>query len=109
MGRTAAACRKRQERRTAPFVTQLSQKVRITHPFHPLFNQEFGLLAYRRSWGNECVDLQDENHQVLAIPIKWTDAAPQDPFVVIAEGRSFFRTEDLVRLVMFIDGLKIDR
>lgn len=96
----------RRVHRTAPFVTQLPQKVRITHPFHPLYNKEYGLLGYRRSWRNECVDLHDENNQLIAVPIAWSDAAAPDPFVVVAAGRSYFRTEDLVRLVDLIDGLK---
>ncbi|MCG7853002.1 MAG: Y4bD/Y4pK family protein [Methanosarcinaceae archaeon] len=104
--KNACAYMKRQVHRTAPFVTQLPQKVRITHPFHPLYDKEYGLLGYRRSWRNECVDLHDENDQVIAVPIRWTDAAPPDPFVVVAGGRSYFRTEDLVRLVNLIDGLK---
>jgi len=97
---------KRQVQRTTPFVTQLPQKVRITHPFHPLYNKEYGLLGYRRSWRNEYVDLHDEEEQLIAVPLKWTSAAPLDPFVVVAAGRSHFRTEDLVQLVSLIDGLK---
>ena len=106
MDRSASFYGKKQARRTAPFVAQLPQKVRITHPFHPLYNKEYGLLGYRRSWRNECVDLHDEEKQIIAVPIAWTDAAAPDPFVVLAAGRSYFRTEDLVRLVDFIDGLK---
>ena len=106
MDRNGDACTKSRVHRTAPFVTQLPQKVRITHPFHPLYNKEFGLLSYRRSWRNEYVDLHDENDQLIAVPIKWTDAAPPDPFVVVARGRSYFRTEDLVRLANLIGGLK---
>ena len=106
MDRSASFYKKKRARRTAPFVSQLPQKVRITHPFHPLYNKEFGLLGYRRSWRNECVDLHDEKNQVIAVPISWTDAASPDPFVVVAAGRSCFRTEDLVRLVNLIDGLE---
>ena len=107
MGRSACAYMKRPAINTAPFVTQLPQKVRITHPFHPLYNKEYGLLGYRRSWRNECVDLHDEKKQLIAVPIAWTDAAAPDPFVVLAAGRSYFRTEDLVRLVNLFDGLKV--
>ena len=34
-----------------PFVNNLKQKIRITHPFHPFFNQEFdfSLLLRKRS------------------------------------------------------------
>jgi len=106
MGKNVYAYMKSQANRTTPFVTQLPQKVRITHPFHPLYNKEFGLLGYRCVWKSEYVDLHDEKNLVIAIPIKWTDAAPRDPFVVVADNRSYFRTEDLVRLVIFIDGIK---
>ena len=104
MGKNAGACMKRQAQCIAPFVSQLPQKVRITHPFHPLYNKDYGLVGYRRSWGHECVDLHDEHDQLITIPLAWTDAAAPDPFVVKASGRSYFRTEDLIRLVHFIDG-----
>jgi hypothetical protein len=88
-------------------VNQLEQKVSITHPFHPLYKKEFELIRYRRSWRTEYVDLVDENNQVIAIPIGWTSAASIDPFVEFSAGRSFFRIEDLVRLVDLINGLQI--
>ena len=106
MGRNAFAYKRRQAHRIAPFVSQLPQKVHITHPFHPLYSKEYGLVGYRRSWGNECVDLHDEQQQLITVPLAWTDAAEPDPFVVIAAGRSYFRMEDLVRLVHLIEGLK---
>ncbi len=106
MDKNAFFCKKRQDRRIAPFVSQLPQKVRITHPFHPLYNKEYGLVSYRRSWGHECVDLHDEHEQLITIPLAWTDAAAPDPFVVMASGRSCFRTEDLIRLVHLIEGFR---
>ena len=96
---------KRPARRIAPFVSQLPQKVRIIHPFHPRYNQKYGLVGYRRSWGHEYVDLHDEQEQLVTVPLAWTDAAVPDPFVVIAAGRCYFRTEDLIRLVHLIEGL----
>jgi len=51
------------------------------------------------------VDLHDDQECLLTVPIGWTDAADPDPFVVAAAGRSYFRVEDLVRLVYLIDGL----
>ena len=107
MDKNVFVCKRKRAHHTAPFVTQLPQKVRITHPFHPLYNKEYGLLGYRRSWGNECVDLHDEKEQLISVPIAWTDAAGPDPFVVVAAGRSYFRTEDLVRLVNLVEGLKV--
>jgi hypothetical protein len=32
--------------------------------------------------------------------------APVDPFVVVAAGRSYFRVEDLLRLVQLIGGFR---
>ena len=97
---------KRQARRTTPFVAQLPQKIRITHPFHPLCRREYDLVGYRRSWANECVDLIDQKEQLVTVALAWTDAAEPDPFVVLSAGRAYFRTEDLVRLVHLIEGLQ---
>lgn len=88
---------------------RLKQKIRITHPFHPLHSKRYGLVGYRRSWGYECVDLHDDQECLLTVPIGWTDAVDPDPFVEIAAGRSYFRVEDLVRLVYLIDGLGVRR
>jgi hypothetical protein len=35
---------------TAPFVSTLRRRLKVTHPFHPLFNQEFELVAFTNSW-----------------------------------------------------------
>ena len=94
-------------RRTTPVVYGLKEKIRITHPFHPLYSKQYGLVGYRRSWGYECVDLHDDQEGLLTVPIAWTDAADPDPFVVVAAGRSYFRVEDLVRLVYLVDGLGV--
>jgi len=88
-------------------VARLKQKIRITHPFHPLYSNQYGLVGYRRSWGHECVDLHDKQERLLTVPIGWTDAADPDPFVVVAASRSCFRVEDLLRMVHLIEGLKV--
>jgi uncharacterized CHY-type Zn-finger protein len=76
-----------------PFVNHLKQKIRITHPFHPFYNQEFDLVAYRKSWRRKYVDCHDQHQQLLSIPLDWTDAAEADPFVVLASRRAYFRLE----------------
>lgn len=40
-----------------------------------------------------------------ALPAHWTDAAPVDPFVVIAAGRAYVRLDDLRQLRALLDGL----
>jgi len=99
-------CKRKKGRRTAPFVDSLPNKIRITHPFHPLFNQQFELVSYRRSWRKQTIDCLDLNGQLINVPLGWTDAAAEDPFVVIGAGRSCFRVEDLIRLKALIDELK---
>ena len=41
--------------RTASKGGELQQRFRVTHPFHPLLNQELELVSYRQSWGEERV------------------------------------------------------
>ena len=59
-------------------------------------------MDYRQTWGEHRVYFLDDDGQLIAVPAAWTDAIEPDPFVVIAAGRSYFRFEDLVRLVEFI-------
>ena len=92
-------------RLNTPFVNNLKQKIRITHPFHPLFNQQFDLVAYRKSWRRQYVDCHDHNQQLLSIPLDWTDATEPDPFIVLAAGRAYFRFEDLLALAELVERL----
>ena len=105
-GKNAGACTKKQGRNIAPIVNQLKQKVTITHPFHPKYSKQYDLINYKKSWGQKCVDLHDDQNGLITVPIGWTDAAEPDPFVVVSAGRSYFRVEDLIRLVHLIEGFK---
>jgi Family of unknown function (DUF5372) len=80
--------------------------VRVTHRFHPLFGREFEFVVHRHNWGEDRVHLHDENGELFSLPAGWTDLAPVDPFVVVAEGRCPFTTTDLLTLVDLIDGLR---
>jgi hypothetical protein len=40
------------------------------------------------------------------MPVGWTNAAPPDPFKVVAAGRCRFRPDDLLRLVELVKGLR---
>lgn len=68
---------------TAPYVHSLKQQFKVIHPFHPLYEQEFSLLHYRRAWGRTYVDYLDAQGKTGAIPLEWIDAVPLDPFVSI--------------------------
>ncbi len=91
-------CTGRRAHRTAPFVDDLKHRVRITHPFHPRFGEEFELLEYRWSFGGERVEGKDGKGGIVTIPLFWTDAYAEDPFVVLSAGRSFLRPRDLLML-----------
>ena len=80
----------------------------ITHPFHPLHGQEFELVSYRHNWGEDKVYYYDHSSRLISIPARCTSVAPEDPFVRISAGRSFFRIEDLIHLCTLIENLKRD-
>jgi len=78
--------------------------VRITHPYHPLSGREFQLVEYRRDWGREHAVFYDENGDLVAVPVDWTDLAEAaDPFVTLSEGRALGRPVDLLALRALIE------
>ena len=84
-------------------MNQLKRHFTVTHPFHPLYQRQFELLSYRKSWGRQFIDFQYDNGNTGAIPLAWTDANQADPFLTISRGRSVFRVAELLRLVELID------
>jgi hypothetical protein len=69
--------------------------VRITHPFHPLCGQEL-----------ECVGRRDSQGYLASLPAGWTSVVPEDPYVVLAGGRSPFRVTDLLELAALVARLR---
>src|SRR5512135_3922170 len=53
----------------------------VTHPFHPLYGQQFEILSYRHNWGEYRVTFYDTPGHVRALPAAWTSVAPLDPSV----------------------------
>ena len=47
----------------------------------------------------------DEAGRLRKIPARWTDVVAEDPFVVVASGRSAFRVADLLELADLIETL----
>lgn len=70
----------------------------MTHPFHPLFGQEFTFITTRSSWGRWRVQYYDAHGIVRSMPASWTSVAPIDPFVTVAAGRSPLHIDDLLAL-----------
>jgi hypothetical protein len=78
----------------------------VTHPFHPLCGHEFELIEYNQAWGENRVTFLDSSGQLQRLPASWTDVIGDDPFLVVAAGRSPLRVTELVRLVDLIAGLR---
>ena len=78
----------------------------MTHPFHPLSGQDFEFVEHRQNWGEDRVYLRDEDGELFSLLTGWTDVAPADPFVVIADGRCPFTTAGLLALADLIDRLR---
>ena len=84
-------------------MNQLKRHFTVSHPFHPLYQRQFELLSYRKSWGRQFIDFQYDNGKTGAIPLAWTDADQADPFLTISQSRSVFRVPELLQLVELID------
>jgi hypothetical protein len=79
--------------------------VRITHPFHPRCGHEIDFVVHRHNWGEDRVYFREADGQLTSLPARWTSVVAQDPFVVVAAGRSHFRVEDLIELAAIVRGL----
>ena len=74
----------------------------MTHPFHPLYSQTFELVDCKQAWGEWRVFYYDATGQLRRLPISWTDAGRDDPYLTLAQGRSHFRVDDLLQLVAWV-------
>ena len=84
-------------------------RVRVTHPFHPLFAHELEFVKRRRNWQADRVYVIDPNGLLLSLPVEWTDVVAEDPFVVVAAGRSPFHTAGLLELAGLVARMGADR
>src|SRR5258707_15528444 len=80
---------------TTPGPGDRYRRVRVTHPFHPLSGREYELVEHRNNWGEDRVCVRDADGELFSLLTCWTDAAPPEPFVVVAAGRCPFTTGDL--------------
>lgn len=83
--------------------------MRVTHPFHPLFDQELEFVKRRRNWRADRVYVFDPRGLLLSLPVEWTDVVGEDPFVVVAAGRSSFHTAGLLELAELVVRLRAQR
>jgi hypothetical protein len=91
---------------TTPHRVDAEQRFQIIHPYHPLFQQEFDLVQYRRNWGEDRVYFHATSGDLTSVPAIWTNLSSTDPFVAVAAGRSLFRVDDLVELAALVAALE---
>ncbi len=84
----------------------MTAPVRITHPFHPLFGRDIDVVERRHNWGEDRIFYRDPNGYLLSLPARWTSVDAEDPFVVVAAGRSRFRAVDLIDLAALVSPLR---
>ena len=84
----------------------MSALVRIIHPFHPLFGKEFVRVAERSSRHGDRVWYEAADGSVATIPRAWTDLAASEPFIALAEGKAYFRPDDLAELAALLVTLR---
>jgi hypothetical protein len=80
--------------------------VRITHPFHPLLGLEINFVERRHNWGEDRVFYRDHHGHLASVPARWTSVEAEDPFVVVAAGRSRFRVADLIDLAALLVSVR---
>lgn len=77
----------------------------MTHRFHPLFGGEFEFVKRCKTWAMDRVFIFDGDGELMSLPAEWTNLSGEDPFVVVAAGRSLFRTQDLLVLTGLVQTL----
>lgn len=80
-------------------------RVRVTHPFHPWVGRELEFVKRRKNWRADRVYVRDGGGGLVSLPAEWTDAVPEDPFVVVAGGRAAFHLDGLLALSEVVASL----
>ncbi|MGH9202631.1 MAG: DUF5372 family protein [Vicinamibacterales bacterium] len=60
----------------------------------------------RQNWGEDRIFYRDRHGHLASLPSRWTSVEPEDPFVVVAAGRSRFRVDDLIELAVLVRKLR---
>ncbi len=87
---------------TAPDPDDRYRRVRVTRRLHPLSGRDFEFVVHRRNWGEDRVYCRDQDGELFSLPAALTDAAPADPFVVVAAGRCPFTADGLLAVADLI-------
>lgn len=78
----------------------------ITHPFHPQRGTQWVLVTRKGNWGEDRVMYYDRQGRLRSLRTSWTSLADQDLFSQAAQGRSWFRVDDLLQLAALLEQLR---
>lgn len=77
----------------------------ITHPFHPQRGTQWVLVTRKGNWGEDRVMYYDRQGRLRSMRTSWTSLADPDLFSQVAQGRSWFRVDDLLQLAALLENL----
>jgi len=77
----------------------------ISHAFHPRRGTRFPVATRRHNWGEDRLMYFDAQGRLRSILTSWTSLAEADAFTQASRGRSWFRPDDLLRLVALLGEL----
>ncbi len=80
--------------------------MKITHPFHPLKNQEFEFINIKQTWGQDRIFFRDSEGKIVSTSTTWTDYYEESPFVKQAQGRAILDFENMKELSHMLKDLK---
>lgn len=63
------------------------------------------MIERKKTWGEDRILYIDENGEMCLIHASWTDVVEEDPFIVVANGRSTFRFDDLKQLSILLKNI----
>lgn len=69
----------------------------------------FVLLHRQQNWGEDRVMYYDAKGRLCSVLASWTDVPELDLFAQASQGRSWFRTDDLLRLCALMRELPGER
>jgi hypothetical protein len=78
----------------------------ITHPFHPQRGTRWVLVTRKQNWGEDRVLYYDRGGRLRSMRTSWTSLVDPDLFSQAAQGRSWFRVDDLLQLAALLRDLR---
>lgn len=63
------------------------------------------MIERKNLWGEDRILYIDESGEMCLIHASWTNVVEEDPFVVVANGRSAFKFDDLKKLSSLLKNI----